>query len=266
MDVKFSQITDIHLGGDYNGAFNTKDNFLRLLEAACDDKKYLIITGDLANSDFEQNYHFIKNEVENRFGQRYAVLPGNHDDVQCLRDVFAGHVDSFYYDGVAVTLVPTIWNPESGKDAGVGYLDPSFKSEMMLSNSLVFTHYPVIDTMHKFMNKHALNRKDKETIIQMMKDSDSSMLFCGHFHDCVQTEFLTRLSDTYDMQSGVSEYRTECLTQYICPASQCQIDRKAESFVCTSKEPNGFNITVRGNPGEKIDRFSVSVTRFFLTK
>lgn len=264
MEVKFSQITDIHLGGDYDGFFSTRENFIRLLDASFGENTFLIITGDLADRDFEQNYDFIKKEVELRFGQRYAVIPGNHDEVNVLRDVFKGHTDSFYYEWVPVSLVPTYWNPAAGIEFGIGKLDKSFNPEQqMLKNSLVFTHYPVIDTMHKFMNKHALARPDKEAILKMMRDSGSKLIFCGHFHDCVHTEVCNRIADIYDMQNGPSEYRVELIDQYICPASQCQIDRTAESFSCTSKEPNGLRITVRGEPGDCVDRFSVDVTRIF---
>ena len=261
MEVRFTQLTDIHLGGDYDGMFSTMENFRQVLLSAKDDS-YLVITGDLADTDHEKNYMFIKDAVEAKFGQRYAVLPGNHDDVAILRDVFAGHTESFYHEGVPVSLIPTIWDPSAGKDVGIGQLDLQCKNKMMLGQSLVFTHYPVFDTMHKFMNKHALSRSSKDAIIKMMKESRSNVLFCGHFHDCVETEVTTQVSDTYDMQSGLSNYTSSTFTQYICPAVQCQIDRVSDSFVCSSKLPNGFSITVRGIP----DRLGVSVTRLFHRK
>ena len=112
------------------------------------DDSYLVITGDLADTDHEKNYMFIKDAVEAKFGQRYAVLPGNHDDVAILRNVFAGHTESFYHEGVPVSLIPTIWDPSAGKDVGIGQFDRQCKDKMMLGQSLVFTHYPVFDTMH----------------------------------------------------------------------------------------------------------------------
>lgn len=261
--VQFTQISDIHLGGDYKGFFPVEENFKQVLDWAPADS-YLIITGDLADNNHREHYERIKRDVEAKFNDRYSVLPGNHDDVKVLNEVFAGHTSSFVYRGVPVSLIPTIWDESAGSEFGVGV--DFFDDNDMLPGSIVFTHYPVFDTSHKFMNKHALSKSGKQRIRNLMEKTKSSLLFCGHFHDCCKSDITNTVTETHDM--GHTEVRngTE-FVQYICPATQCQIDPSSDMFVCSSKKPNGFIINVyvdTPTPQTVIRRSDVGVRRFVI--
>ena len=259
--VVLTQITDIHLGGDYNGMFPVEENFRKLVDAA-KDKSYLVITGDLADKDHEKHYEYIKKIVEEKFGQLYVVLPGNHDNVQVLNEVFKGHTDSVVFHDVPISLVPTVWNKSADKSMGVGVLANYYTPDMMLPNSLVFTHYPVLPTTHRFMGKHALDPESAMKIKSRMLETGSKTIFCGHYHDDCRTRQIDYCEEV-DKDSNSKFLYNNNLYQYICPASQCQIDPKSDQFVCTGKSPAGFTIEVWPNQESDCSQYhKIAVSRF----
>lgn len=253
--VLFTQLTDIHFGGDYNGMFPVEENFRKVIDAA-NKNSFLIITGDLADKNHEETYHKIKTIIEEKFGQLYAVLPGNHDDVKVLYKVFEGHTESFVYKGVPVSLIPTVWDEASGTQSGRGQLICPFDKASMLPNSIVFTHYPVLPTSHRFMSKHDLYELSREKIINLMVETGSNVIFCGHYHDYCKTKLVRKCQES-DYRGIVKTLENVELVQYICPASQCQIDPNSDRFVCTSKSPNGFTIEVWPIPETNTIKYNV---------
>lgn len=243
--VKLAQISDIHLGGEYGGKFDVEGNFRKLLDKIQEDRM-LIITGDLADENHKVHYEAIKTAVEAKF-RHYMVLPGNHDDVPLMYEIFHGHMGWTMYKGLGISLVPTIavhgTGPLGEHTVEGGLLPSADLNTAILRDSLVFTHYPVISSSHKFMNKFALNYADKHAILSEMIKKRCRWLFCGHFHDYCRSDYKTyveeHLNDT--IKSSTMCEKTS-ITQYICPASQCQIDPHSYTFVATSTQPDGLLI------------------------
>ena len=252
--VKLAQISDIHIGGDYEGQFPVWDNFMKLIKAV-EPGRYLIITGDLADCDHEKNYKEIKQILDDNFGGNYSVLPGNHDDVDIFYDIFAGHTESFALNGLNVSLLPTVAIPTIDLDTGMntvqGNIDPRvYAPACILKDSLVFTHYPVLDSAHRFMNKFALDQHAKDVIVSEMIKKGCKNLFCGHFHDMASVTYKKNVLQSRPGKTPLFITITDTyITQFMCPASQCQISDMDEKFVCTSIEPNGYNIDVAINDG-----------------
>lgn len=255
--VKLAQISDIHIGGDYEGKFPVWDNFMKLIKAV-EPGRYLIITGDLADCDYEKNYTEMKQILDDNFGGNYSVLPGNHDDVDMLNKIFDGHTESFELNDLRVSLLPTVATPIIDVNTGMktveGNIDPRvYAPACILKDSLVFTHYPVLDSEHKFMNKFALNQGAKDFIVKKMIEKDCRYLFCGHFHDMATIMYTQNLVQY--RPAGLPKFGTIMdvqLTQYMCPASQCQIGVYFDDFVSTSIEPNGYDIDVGIDDGKII--------------
>ncbi len=253
--VKLAQISDIHIGGDYEGQFPVWDNFMRLIKAV-EPGRYLIITGDLADCDHEKNYTEIKKILDDNFGGNYSVLPGNHDDVDVFNNIFAGHTESFALNGLNVSLLPTvainIQDMKTGEMHVEGNIDPRvYAPSCILPDSLVFTHYPVLDSKHQFMNQFALEQGAKDWIVKEMQTKDCHYVFCGHFHDMTVVKYKQNL--TQFRKTGMRHFETMIdseITQYMCPASQCQIEAYSSKFTCTSIDPNGYNIDVAIDDGK----------------
>lgn len=235
MITHIAQITDIHLGGEYNGFYTPHENFTALIDAIPNDY-FVVITGDLADHDHRGYYEEIKNMIEQKFGDKYAVLPGNHDDVNVLDEVFGEqHTKSTVFNMVPISLVPTVHKEgtNNGQIREGTDLDAAIQK-----NGLVFTHYPVIETTHKFMNKYALLDADKFSILNEMTRKNSPAIFCGHYHSNTFSLHTTTIKEMQKPQQVViNELSRQTIKQYICPASQCQIAVDNDNFECVSKVP-----------------------------
>ena len=234
MITHIAQITDIHLGGEYNGMYTPHENFKALIDAI-PSNYFVVITGDLADHDHRGYYEEIKSMIEQKFGDKYAVLPGNHDDVAVLDEVFAEHTSSTIFQQVPISLVPTVHFEETN----FGCLKSGTSLvKSILDKSLVFTHYPVVETTHKFMNKYPLLNEDKNSILRMMSLKSCPMIFCGHFHSNTFSLHTTTVKEMQRPQQVViNELSRQTIKQYICPASQCQIAVDNDNFECVSKVP-----------------------------
>lgn len=194
------QLTDIHIGGEYDGKFKCKLNFLATLHSALKDSLHpvdlIVITGDLADNNYLLNYMFVRKSLE-RTGKPYIVIPGNHDDPAIMRDVFDHN-----------TL------PECGymvRD-GILYWDNAGNDAMPPETDdyhTVFCHYPVGYVPHKFMESYAHPNSVKW--VDILNDKK---VFCGHFHFSYTAE--------------------HCV---VTAATQCQLD--PESSECKPMSPYG---------------------------
>lgn len=189
------QLSDIHYGGEYDGKFNCRLNFLATLDYALNYTKVpydlIVITGDLADRDHLAHYADIKTTLD-RTGIAYFVLPGNHDDVAAMRSVFGDHA------------LPACGYRALG---GIMFWDNSSRAAPTPPPgyySTLFCHYPVGTVPHAFMEKHALPNSDA-LLADLAENHGVRNVFCGHFH----------WSD--DILSSTPQV-------HVCPATQCQLD------------------------------------------
>lgn len=214
--LKIAQITDLHIGGDYNGKYKVKENFEKVIQAIPKDIDLLIITGDVVDDervayvnpeDVEKNYNYVRDFIESNIKSDYLVLGGNHDDMNILKDVFgdnciASQVQNISFEDGIITLI----------DTSNGSLPMDIFSELDKNSVAIFTHYPLAKVSHKFMENFELEFLDK------LEDEKLPDIFCGHFH-----------------------FKHDEGNIHVTPSTQCQIDPSKEAFEVASYNP-GYRI------------------------
>lgn len=200
--LKIAQITDLHIGGDYNGKYKVKENFEKVIQAIPKDIDLLIVTGDVVDADqpnCENNYLYVRDTIENNIKSDYLVLGGNHDNMKMLEDTFGDNciispVQNISFEDGIITLI----------DTSDGTLIQELLNEVDERSVAVFTHYPLAKLPHKFMEKFELKNLDKISV-------KIPNIFCGHFH--------------YKYDEG---------NVHVTPSTQCQIDPNKEEFTVAS--------------------------------
>lgn len=216
--MRILQLTDIHIGGDYDGKFKCKLNFLSTLLYALDSMEpydMIVITGDLADKNHRVNYEWIAKILQST-NIPYIVLPGNHDDVQCMREVFGEHTvpDCDYFIKYGILF----WNNRIDSKPLPDKFDTDVKT--------AFCHYPVYDIPHTFMRQHALpNAKELGDKLKLLGIKN---VFCGHFH------------------WGFDSH-TEQVYVHVMPATQCQLDPNTPDCTPTDDLPVFASIILNDN-------------------
>ena len=177
------QISDVHIGGEYDGKFKCKGNFIHTLVSAIQRTEHpyvenydrIVITGDLADKDYEENYEWIRNILDlYGDGIPYFVIPGNHDNPDMMRKVFGDHTlpagqDVLFDDENKIAYI------NSRVDA-TPLEDISFEGHAV---KIVFAHHPFFtDVPHVFMKKW--NHPDEQKNYRILKERGVKYLFCGH--------------------------------------------------------------------------------------
>ena len=104
---KILQITDIHLHGEYDGRFNVKEHFERILaDTRGQDFAAVVLTGDLVDDKSEYNpieptvedYTYIFDRIVDTFGidTPLLVVPGNHDNRKTLDAAYEAYLARGY--------------------------------------------------------------------------------------------------------------------------------------------------------------------------
>lgn len=207
--LKIAQITDLHIGGDYNGKYKVKENFEKVIKAIPKDIDLLIVTGDVVDADqpdCENNYLYVRDTIENNIKSDYLVLGGNHDNMKILEDTFGDNcivspVQNISFEDGIITLI----------DTSDGNLTQELLNEVDERSVAIFTHYPLVKLPHKFMEKFELKNLDEISVREIHN------IFCGHFH--------------YKYDEGIV---------HVTPSIQCQIDPNKEEFTVAS-----FNVGYR---------------------
>lgn len=199
--LKIAQVTDIHIGGEHDGKYAVRDNFEKVIKAIPKDVNMVVITGDVADNNYEENYKYVRDFLDDNLnGIDYVVLGGNHDDITILRDVFR---DNSFDDGVVNINFINEKTVLTFLDTSNGLVN-SEDIDNIPDNAIVFTHFPLGKVYHEFMKKFALTNLEKveELVMPRVKQ-----VFCGHFH-CTSDEG----------------------NIHVAPATQCQIDPNIEMF------------------------------------
>lgn len=216
--MKIAQITDLHIGLEGQDTHNVdvRDNFLLILgEVVFEKPDLIVITGDLC---FDQGdisiYRWLKEKLDNT-EIPYLVLPGNHDDIKMMMEVFEidyGHSKEEIYFAKKLSKTTALFLDNS-KAIHSDNQKKWLKRQLNQAdkNLVVFTHYPPAKCGVSFMDKnHAL--KDLKEIQKLFhKYGRNIYLFCGHYH----TEKMIHLDNLHIA---------------ITPATYFQINPNVEEF------------------------------------
>lgn len=229
MDMKLIQLTDLHLGreGEDTRGIDVRANFLKALELVEDHQPdALVISGDICYRAPELPiYNWMASQME-RLSVPLEVIPGNHDDIDMMRQVFDIEKD-IKPDGLYFTrtiagenIVFLDSGPATMQAAQLDWLKEKLENNQ--KDLIIFIHHPPLLCNVPYMdNKHAF--KSREEIQQVLLNHDHNLtIFTGHYH----VEKTIRIKN---------------LEINITPSTYFQISQETVDFSVDHKRP-GFRI------------------------
>ena len=193
---KIIQITDTHLFA-YNQTWYEFDtnklllDTLSYLKSFINKKSFLpdmfLLTGDLSQDGTKSSYQFLLYHLE-KFNIKIAYVPGNHDNLSNLEEVFKK--SSLVLKEKVVNL-PNAWklvllnSVNVGKTAGYLSKDELLFLQSTLTQSkntkivVVLHHHPVL--INHYMDKYILENFDEFQQIIFKFSSIKAVIF-GHIH------------------------------------------------------------------------------------
>ncbi len=192
--ARIVQLTDLHLTAADGGRSWRADvwgNLRRALKhvrSALGRVDQLVLTGDLASQRRPETYERLREAVD-EWADRLRVLPGNHDDREMVRAVFADRLiagsatlnfvaslGEFRLIGLD-TLRPWRVHGRLGKNQLAWLAAELRKSE---TPALLFMHHPPIRIGIWWLDKDLL--RDRGALRDLVERSPVRALFCGHVH------------------------------------------------------------------------------------
>lgn len=234
--MEILQLSDIHYGADYEGKFNTANQWATVVKhaKARNPKGYdaVIITGDLVDDDPKVDDKTKATRYEDIFSDALSlcvspsapvlVTPGNHDNRQILTEVAdclpvkswnsteqpKGFEDIGSQCHVIKVGSKVIVLLDSGTEEpyrGIAKLAAYTKNHLWYADdAMIFTHKPFRTERlyHRFMvGTDNVMPAEFESRVQPYAKN----YFCGHFHHWSQVD-------------------CGWMTMFTCPGIQCQID------------------------------------------
>lgn len=188
ISYKIVHITDLHISEDGSPVrdIDVRGNFLAVLESAGRFMPDLVVLGgDLAAEEGELGAYYWIKEVLTDISIPYVIVPGNHDVLLNLDEVF-DIKDSlqqswdFIWQNDDLVIIGLDSSKGEISNQQLHWLHKSFKS--LEKDALLFMHHPPIDCGCAFMdtNYPLFNRKD---VFHLISDcSQVAAVFCGHYH------------------------------------------------------------------------------------
>ncbi|MCQ2209566.1 MAG: metallophosphoesterase [Paludibacteraceae bacterium] len=236
-----AQISDIHIGGEYNGQFDCEGNLKKVVNKLIELPKLdmLVVTGDLCDNHNEEEYikcTLILHKLHMYFPNIDVLfVGGNHDDYFKMSMMLGDCVAEGYSEELNSVFL-NITDPKNG-------LTDFQKKYITKHKPLnVYMHYPVGYCPHKFMNTEEHNIKDPIGLAKFFVDNGVKDVFCGHYHTTYDGKYV----------DGVTP------SVHICPSIQTQLNPNAVFCDPNDKRP-GYSILEFNelNELEKINHFMV---------
>lgn len=228
------QLSDIHYGADYDGKFDTADQWRAVVEDARNNNPEgydaVVITGDIVDNDPNVSDDVKRERYSKVFADAVAlrkndkspflVTPGNHDNRKILTDVvdmevpcfqwglkqlggFADEGGQFMFETVGSKTIVVLDSGTVEPYKGISKLAAFVMQHKWFDNdALLFTHKPFrsVGLYHRFMKDNLLPEEIGPMLTPYFSD-----YFCGHFH---------HLAAVNDPKMVI----------HACPGIQCQID------------------------------------------
>lgn len=190
--VSLVQITDCHIfaaAGDCLRGVNTRHSFEAVSKAVIDNSGHLdllLATGDLSQDGSAESYTYLAQKID-AMGTATFWLPGNHDEVDVLKEQFIGqqihatkHV--LIVDWQIVLLDSTIRGEVHGRvpETQLEFLDHCLRAHPA-KHALVCLHHQALDTGSLWIDQKGLRDSDqlRENIARY--DNIRGVLW-GHVH------------------------------------------------------------------------------------
>lgn len=222
-EIFVAQLSDIHIGGEYDGKFDCIGNLRKVMNKLCELPvlDMVMITGDLCDNHSETEY--IDFDIEfNRLklnfpGIRINAVGGNHDDFFKMSKFMSNVTVSEGIDGNFSYFNIT--------DAKVGLTD---FQKLIVKNHRprnVVMHYPVGDCPHNFMHTEQHDIAKPLEVAKFLAENGVHDVFCGHYHSAFDSMYIDN----------------HCPSVHICPSIQTQLNPNVEYCDPDDKRP-GFSL------------------------
>ena len=247
--MKVTQISDLHIGliGQDTNQVDVRHNFLMLLgEVKVYEPDLIVITGDLCFNDGSlEIYSWIKERME-KLEIPYLIIPGNHDDVAMIKEVFKieytqNEEELFFARKInKQTLLFLDSSKATMSGEQLNWLKRQFKQTD--ERAFVFTHYPPCEMGVDFMD-HKYPFRDSSDLMEILLNCDKQVfLFCGHYHN--ERMILTK---------NLSVYLCPSLIMQIAPNGiEYQVEHHRIGFRNIEFKQDVFKTFVKYLEGKKI--------------
>lgn len=190
------QLTDLHYlpePTDTKEGINTQQSFCQTLKYASSQHNHidlLLLTGDLTQDPFLPAYQRIYAELE-KYNTRTLCLPGNHDDLAYMQQVFNGkHINCDKRIQFGHWQVICLNSKKAGSQGGylatdeLNFLIDTLKKHPDLYTLIAVHHHP-LPTKSQWMDTMTIENND-ELFSILRNYTQVKAITCGHIHQVLE--------------------------------------------------------------------------------
>ena len=194
--IKIIHITDTHLFADARAdmvGIRTEESLADILEHISrfhSDASHLVVTGDLSQDESLRSYERLAEHLAPYRG-RLSLIPGNHDNLPFMRqvfpDLFTAPISSLSFsvqvgDWQLIGLDSHLPGSQSGEigTAQLGWLSSELQAASR-RHTIVFVHHPPIPVGVQWIDW--LSMENPKPFLRVLdKAPNVRTLLCGHVH------------------------------------------------------------------------------------
>lgn len=249
--IRIAHISDIHVGSNHFVSNLLNRAIVEINEMNPD---MVLVSGDLTNDGFRQQYSAVKAYLENIECERLSVIPGNHDSRNVgyvhFEDLFGSRNNVTYLPGVTVVAMDS-----SQPDLNEGRLGRQ-NYRWMIEKFNVPNDFKIVALHHHLLPLPGTGRErniieDAGDFLQLLVDEGIDLVLSGHKH----VPHAWRFEHFYLVNAGtvsslrVRGYAKPCYNFIDISSDGCHVMRKypfGETI-----EVSAFPIREKQQPSEK---------------
>jgi 3',5'-cyclic AMP phosphodiesterase CpdA len=241
--LRIAHISDIHVG-----SFHFVSNLLNraIVEINEMDPDFVMVTGDLTNEGFRQQYSAVRAYLNNVECERMSVIPGNHDSRNVgyvhFEDFFGSRNNAEYLPGVTVVALDSS-QPDlnEGRLGRQNYRWMAEKFSNPDDFKIVALHHHLLPLPGAGRERNII--EDAGDFLQLLVEQGVDLVLSGHKH----VPHVWHFENLYVANAGtVSSLRVR---GYARPCYEI-VDIDADRCVVTRKFPFGESVEVVSFPKE----------------
>ena len=247
---KIIQISDIHIGGEYDGKFDCWGNLEKVLDSAAEKSSNILasllgaseilvlVSGDVCDKETgaatEENYQKVDQLIKSKLHCKQVLYTvGNHDDPVVMGNALGFDPDETYgklvspYDNPFILFhIPTYSGHVDVKPVMEKIMDELYSvhdESVAKIPRFVFSHFPIGHVDNRFMqNGHSLENGDE--LAERLWLIGVKDIFCGHYHMGITSRSAPNVPWVN-----------------VCPGVQMQLDPYSKDCRCTADYP-GYSV------------------------
>ncbi|OUU74277.1 MAG: hypothetical protein CBC29_09120 [Methylococcaceae bacterium TMED69] len=190
-DMKLLQISDTHIYNDPSkklGGVCTRDSLSAVLTIARKEHEFdlVIVTGDLSMDGSINSYNWLKLQLDS-LETPYHVLPGNHDNLINLKDIFGLKVEPYpdlvQFQHWNILLLNTLKKESVHGSLGKRQLAllADYLERGQDRKTAIFMHHPAIEVGSNWLDKINL-KEGRDNFIELTEQYHVDLVVAGHVH------------------------------------------------------------------------------------